>query len=181
MLAEYRGNDIGIHSLGPEAPDHGIGQSREMAAHQVGLVRFPGTRGAEVPACRLRNETGAGLVHPFAQALDVVRWSKGPVVEEVLVNPVGNQDAEIPAPKAAFHPRHDAERTGMSGLARAGAAKVAIRILDHELEGDVVDGGANGPEFTLGVATHPHEHEVDDVGHIDVIRSVVEGIGSCHQ
>jgi len=25
------------------------------------------------------------------------------------------------------------------------------------------------------------QHEVDNIGHIDVIRSVVEGIGSCHQ
>ena len=57
-----------------------------------------------------------------------------------------------------------------------GAAQEAVGILDHELERNPTRLRAECSELALRIAAHPQQHKVDNVGDIDVISRVGEGI-----
>ena len=93
----------------------------------------------------------------------------------MFVNPVGEQDGVVAGIHAGAHSGHDT--IGPSVVGRVpGAAQKAVGILDHELERNPTGLRAECPELTLRVAAYPQQHKVDNVGDIDVISRVGEGI-----
>ncbi len=130
----------------------------------------------KTPAGGLRNEAQAGLCGTNPEASDVTYRSKSAIVEEVLVNTVSDQHSKIFSSRPPSHFGHNVEGSRMPCFPGAGWAKVAISVLNHELEGYSLHGRPERTEFAFRISANPNEHEVYNVGDIDIVRGLIEGV-----